>query len=112
VEHHLGHHLHAGVRNYLIGSHVSVEPGHRLLLEHIGVEPYFDFGLRLGEGTGAALFFPIIDAAVRVLDEMATLADIGLTLPPQSPQSPQSKGVRDAPAGERDAGSPANRARP
>lgn len=104
--------LHAGVRNYLIGSHVSVEPGHRLLLEHIGVEPYFDFGLRLGEGTGAALFFPIIDAAVRVLDEMATLADIGLTLPPQSPQSPQSKGVQDAPAGERDAGSPANRARP
>ncbi len=104
--------LHAGVRNYLIGSHVSVEPGHRLLLEHIGVEPYFDFGLRLGEGTGAALFFPIIDAAVRVLDEMATLADIGLTLPPQSPQSPQLKGVRDAPAGERDAGSPANRARP
>lgn len=104
--------LHAGVRNYLIGSHVSVEPGHRLLLEHIGVDPYFDFGLRLGEGTGAALFFPIIDAAVRVLDEMATLADIGLTLPPQSPQSPQLKGVRDAPAGERDAGSPANRARP
>lgn len=104
--------LHAGVRNYLIGSHVSVEPGHRLLLEHIGVDPYFDFGLRLGEGTGAALFFPIIDAAVRVLDEMATLADIGLPLPPQSPQSPQSKGVRDAPAGERDAGSPANRARP
>ena len=104
--------LHAGVRNYLIGSHVSVEPGHRLLLEHIGVDPYFDFGLRLGEGTGAALFFPIIDAAVRVLDEMATLADIGLTLPPQSPQSPQSKGVQDAPAGERDAGSPANRARP
>lgn len=104
--------LHAGVRNYLIGSHVSVEPGHRLLLEHIGVEPYFDFGLRLGEGTGAALFFPIIDAAVRVLDEMATLADIGLPLPPQSPQSPQSKGVQDAPAGERDAGSPANRARP
>lgn len=104
--------LHAGVRNYLIGSHVSVEPGHRLLLEHIGVDPYFDFGLRLGEGTGAALFFPIIDAAVRVLDEMATLADIGLTLPPQSPQSPKSKGVQDAPAGERDAGSPANRARP
>ena len=104
--------LHAGVRNYLIGSHVSVEPGHRLLLEDLGVEPDFDFGLRLGEGTGAALFFPIIDAAVRVLDEMATLADIGLPLPPQSPQSPQSKGVRDAPAGERDAGSPANRARP
>ena len=104
--------LHAGVRNYLIGSHVSVEPGHRLLLEHIGVDPYFDFGLRLGEGTGAALFFPIMVAAVRVLDEMATLADIGLTLPPQSPQSPQSKGVQDAPAGERDAGSPANRARP
>lgn len=110
--------LQAEVRNYLIGSHVSVEPGHRLLLEHIGVEPYFDFGLRLGEGTGAALFFPIIDAAVRVLDEMATLADIGLTLPPQSsssPSSPSSKDApeaRDMPAGEGDAPSPANGARP
>lgn len=75
------------VRSYLIGSHVSAEPGHRLLLRRIGVEPHFDFGLRLGEGTGAVLFFPIIDAAVRVLDEMATLADLGLDLPPRPEDS-------------------------
>lgn len=85
--------LRPAVRDYLIGSHVSAEPGHRLLLQAIGVEPHFDFGLRLGEGTGAALFFPIIDAAVRVLDELATLADLGLTLPPPA------RGGQDADAG-------------
>lgn len=79
--------LRAGVRDYLIGSHVSAEPGHQQLMRSLGVEPHFDFGLRLGEGTGAALFFPIIDAAVRVLDELATLADLGLTPPPPAPDS-------------------------
>lgn len=66
------------VRNYLIGSHISVEPGHRLLMDHLGLETYFDFGLRLGEGTGAVLFFSVIDAAVRILSEMKTMRDIGL----------------------------------
>lgn len=68
------------VRSYLVGSHISAEPGHRLLMDTAGVETYFDFGLRLGEGTGAALFFPVIDAAVRVLHEMATLEDLGITV--------------------------------
>lgn len=66
------------VRNYLIGSHVSYEPGHQLLMKYIGVDTYFDFGLRLGEGTGAALMFPIIDASVRILSEMRTMSDIGM----------------------------------
>ena len=61
----------------LIGSHSSVEPGHRLIMDYLGIPTYFDFGLRLGEGTGAALLYPIIDAAVRILTEMDTLQGIG-----------------------------------
>ena len=70
--------LRPGVRDMLIGSHSSAEPGHRLLMEHLGIPTYFDFGLRLGEGTGAALLFPIIDASVRILTEMNTLQGIGM----------------------------------
>ena len=53
-----------GVRDMLIGSHSSVEPGHQILMDYLGIPTYFDFGLRLGEGTGAALLYPIIHAAV------------------------------------------------
>lgn len=70
--------INPGVCSYLVGSHVSFEPGHLMLMKHINVDTYFDFGLRLGEGTGAALMFPIIDAAVRILSEMKTMADIGI----------------------------------
>lgn len=55
---------------YFIGSHNSAEPGHKLIMDHIGVTMYMDLGLCLGEGTGAALFFPLLDAATRVLSEM------------------------------------------
>ena len=67
-----------GVRDMLIGSHSSVEPGHQILMDYLGIPTYFDFGLRLGEGTGAALLYPIIDAAVRILTEMNTLQGIGM----------------------------------
>ena len=70
--------LRPGARDMLIGSHASAEPGHRLLMEHLGIPTYFDFGLRLGEGTGAALLFPLIDASVRILTEMNTLQGIGM----------------------------------
>ena len=70
--------LRPGVRDMLIGSHSSAEPGHRLLMEHLGIPTYFDFSLRLGEGTSAALLFPIIDASVRILTEMNTLQGIGM----------------------------------
>lgn len=59
-------------RDYMIASHCSVERGHRAALTHLGLAPLLDLGLRLGEGTGAALAFGIIDGAVRILDEMAT----------------------------------------
>ena len=70
--------LYPGVRELLIGSHSSFEPGHQLLMRHLGIPTYFDFGLRLGEGTGAALFFPIIDASVRILHEMRTLQELDI----------------------------------
>ena len=68
------------VRDMLVGSHCSREPGHALVMQHVGIPTFFDFGLRLGEGTGAALMFPIIDASVRILIEMHTLADMGIVL--------------------------------
>ncbi len=59
-------------------SHVSIETGHQVVLEELGLVPLFDLEMRLGEGTGAALAMSIIEAAARVLSEMATFADAGV----------------------------------
>lgn len=61
------------VRHMLIGSHQSAETGHDISMQQLGITTYLSLGLRLGEGTGAALMFPIIDAAVRILHEMEPL---------------------------------------
>jgi nicotinate-nucleotide--dimethylbenzimidazole phosphoribosyltransferase len=63
----------------ILASHRSVEIGHRVQLEALGKRPLFDFDLRLGEGTGAALAMGIVDAAVRVLREMASFEDAGVS---------------------------------
>ncbi len=68
-----------GVRDYLVASHRSVEPGHRAALEWLGLEPLLDLDLRLGEGTGALLAMPVIEAAMRTLQEMATFASAGVS---------------------------------
>jgi nicotinate-nucleotide--dimethylbenzimidazole phosphoribosyltransferase len=65
--------------DYLLPSHRSVEVGHRLVLRELRLEPLFDFGLRLGEGTGAALAMQTIASAVHILDEMATFERAGVT---------------------------------
>ncbi len=57
----------------LISSHVSQEPGHKFLIEHFKMRPFLELNLRLGEGTGAVLLFPLVDAATNVLHEMITL---------------------------------------
>lgn len=67
------------VKSYLIASHRSQEPGHRLVLEHLGLEPLLDLGLRLGEGTGAALAMSIVEAACRIFNEMATFEQAGVS---------------------------------
>jgi nicotinate-nucleotide--dimethylbenzimidazole phosphoribosyltransferase len=67
------------VRPYLIASHRSVERGHQVVLDHLAIRPLFDLDLRLGEGTGAALAFHMIEASVRILNEMATFAEAGVS---------------------------------
>ncbi len=60
------------VKDYMIAAHCSVEKGHAIVLDHIGLEPLLDLDLRLGEGTGAALAMGIVEAAVNTLTDMAT----------------------------------------
>ena len=67
------------VAGYLVASHRSVEPGHRRVLDALGLTPLLELELRLGEGTGAALALPLAAAAIRVLREMATFADAGVS---------------------------------
>jgi len=66
-------------RDYLIASHRSPEPGHRLLLAHLGLTPLLDLGLRLGEASGAALAVPLLRASVRILREVATFGEAGVS---------------------------------
>jgi nicotinate-nucleotide--dimethylbenzimidazole phosphoribosyltransferase len=68
-----------GVGDYLVASHRSVEPGHRAALEWLGLEPLLDLDLRLGEGTGALLALPVIEASMRTLQEMATFESAGVS---------------------------------
>jgi nicotinate-nucleotide--dimethylbenzimidazole phosphoribosyltransferase len=66
------------VTDYLIASHRSVEPGHRLMLEALGLTPLLAFNLRLGEGTGAALGLGLLEAGLKIYKEMATFAEAGV----------------------------------
>jgi nicotinate-nucleotide--dimethylbenzimidazole phosphoribosyltransferase len=68
------------VKDYIIASHLSEEPGHKLVLEAMGLEPMLRMRMRLGEGTGAALAFNIIEAATRIMSEMATFAEAGVIM--------------------------------
>jgi len=65
--------------HYFIAAHQSVEPGHRIALDTMGLKPLLDMDMRLGEGTGAALAMHIVEAAARCLAEMATFADAGVS---------------------------------
>jgi nicotinate-nucleotide--dimethylbenzimidazole phosphoribosyltransferase len=64
---------------YLIASHRSVEVGHRALQAALETPPLLDLDLRLGEGSGAALAMPLVEAALRILSEMATFASAGVS---------------------------------
>ncbi len=68
-----------GARDYFIAAHQSVEPGHRVGLDAMGLTPLLDMNMRLGEGTGAALAMHLIEAAALCLAEMATFAEAGVS---------------------------------
>ncbi len=67
------------VKSYLIPSHCSAEAGHKLILNFLGLKPVLDLNLRLGEGTGAALGINIVDAGVKILTQMATFHEAGVS---------------------------------
>jgi nicotinate-nucleotide--dimethylbenzimidazole phosphoribosyltransferase len=67
-----------GVERCVIVGHRSAEPGSTAVLDELGTEPLLDLGLRLGEGTGALLALPLVDASARVLHEMATFDQAGV----------------------------------
>lgn len=67
------------VKPYLIAAHQSVEQGHKIILEYLGLKPLLNLDLRLGEGTGAALGIFLVEASLKVLNEMATFAEAGVS---------------------------------
>jgi len=69
----IAHQMNPNVVNYLIAGHQSVEAGHKIALDYLGLDPLLNLDLRLGEGTGALLAFPLIESAMRTLNEMGTL---------------------------------------
>ncbi|MCP5112257.1 MAG: nicotinate-nucleotide--dimethylbenzimidazole phosphoribosyltransferase, partial [bacterium] len=60
-------------------SHLSAEQGHRRMLDHLGVEPYFTLDMRLGEGTGAALTIHLLETALDLYHNMATFTQAGVS---------------------------------
>jgi nicotinate-nucleotide--dimethylbenzimidazole phosphoribosyltransferase len=66
-------------RDYLIASHQSVERGHGVVLKQLGLMPLFDLSLRLGEGTGACLGIGLVQAAIKILTQMATFDEAGVS---------------------------------
>ncbi len=67
------------VRDYMIAAHNSVEGGHMYAMTYMGLSPLLDLSLRLGEGTGAALGISLAEAAVKILNEMATFGEAGVS---------------------------------
>ena len=66
------------VVDYLIAAHRSVEPGHQIILDHLGLKPLVNLNMRLGEGTGAALGINLLEAGWRIYREMATFEEAGV----------------------------------
>lgn len=66
-------------RKYMVASHCSVERGHKIILERLSLEPLFNFDMRLGEGTGAAIGIGICEASIKILNDMATFKEAGVS---------------------------------
>jgi nicotinate-nucleotide--dimethylbenzimidazole phosphoribosyltransferase len=68
-----------GTARSMIAAHLSTEPSHSAVLAHLDLTPFLDWGLRLGEGTGALLLLPLLDAAAAISCEMASLQSLGIS---------------------------------
>jgi nicotinate-nucleotide--dimethylbenzimidazole phosphoribosyltransferase len=75
-------------KDYLIAAHQSAESGHKLLLEFLGLKPLLDLQMRLGEGTGAALGIGLAEASVKLLNQMATFSQAGVSEAESSANKP------------------------
>jgi len=71
--------LSPGLKDFLIAAHASAEAGHQLMLRHLGLQPLLNLEMRLGEGTGAALGIFLAETAARILSEMSTFAEAGIS---------------------------------
>ncbi|MDY6861951.1 MAG: nicotinate-nucleotide--dimethylbenzimidazole phosphoribosyltransferase [Thermodesulfobacteriota bacterium] len=69
------------VKEYLIASHISYERGHNIILKYLGLDPLLNLSMRLGEGTGSALGISIADAGIKILKQMATFKNAGVSGP-------------------------------
>jgi nicotinate-nucleotide--dimethylbenzimidazole phosphoribosyltransferase len=67
------------LKDFLIAAHVSAEPGHKVVLRHLRLKPLLNLGMRLGEGTGAVLGIFLAEAAARILAEMSTFTEAGVS---------------------------------
>jgi len=76
-----------GLRDFLVAGHLSAEPAHGPILEALGLEPLLDLGMRLGEGSGAALAASLVEAAARTQREMTTFAEAGI----ENPRVPEAQ---------------------
>jgi nicotinate-nucleotide--dimethylbenzimidazole phosphoribosyltransferase len=74
----VAHRLAPAILDYCVFAHRSDEAGHRVQLAHLNAEPLVQLDLRLGEGTGAALVYPLVQAAVNFLNEMASFESAGV----------------------------------
>lgn len=74
----LAHRFNPGIGGFLFASHLSAESGHRTMLNHLKLSPLLDLGMRLGEGTGACIAMGVVEAAVKILREMATFETAGI----------------------------------
>jgi nicotinate-nucleotide--dimethylbenzimidazole phosphoribosyltransferase len=71
--------LQPNILQYCVFAHCSGEAGHKQLLDYLGAKPLLDLGMRLGEGTGAALAYPLVQAAVNFLNDMASFESAGVS---------------------------------
>jgi nicotinate-nucleotide--dimethylbenzimidazole phosphoribosyltransferase len=77
----VGEALAPGAKEWWVPGHLSVEPAHAIVLQHLGLQPLLDLEMRLGEGSGAVAALPLVMMAARILAEMATFDDAGVSGP-------------------------------